>query len=101
MLQFGLQLTTYLVYQYLKCHVSVWLQFISGDLGLKLENVQIDMFGSAKVIISKDGTIIHDGGGKGVTRKAMGELGPGLMQRTLLQTTIRGARGRCKIYTST
>jgi hypothetical protein len=79
MLQFGLQLTTYLVYQYLKCHVGVWLQFINGYLGLKLENVQIDMFGSAKVTISKDGTIIHDGGG--------GDK--------------KGIGGRCKVYTST
>jgi chaperonin GroEL len=42
----------------------VWLQLISGDLGLKLENVQADMLGSAKrVTVSKDDTIILDGGG--------------------------------------
>jgi chaperonin GroEL len=40
------------------------LQLISGDLGLKLENVQADMLGSAKrVTVSKDDTIILDGGG--------------------------------------
>ncbi|CAK9858500.1 unnamed protein product [Sphagnum jensenii] len=38
-------------------------QLISGDLGLKLENMQADMLGSAKrVTVSKDDTIILDGG---------------------------------------
>ncbi len=40
------------------------MQLISGDLGLKLENVQADMLGSAKrVTVSKDVTIILDDGG--------------------------------------
>ncbi|MEE8274339.1 MAG: chaperonin GroEL, partial [Alphaproteobacteria bacterium] len=40
-------------------------QVISEDLGIKLENVTIDMLGSAKkVIINKDDTTIVDGAGK-------------------------------------
>ncbi len=40
-------------------------QVISEDLGMKLENVTIDMLGSAKrVTISKDETTIIDGGGQ-------------------------------------
>jgi chaperonin GroEL len=39
-------------------------QMISEDLGIKLENVTIDMLGSAKrVTIDKDTTLIVDGGG--------------------------------------
>jgi chaperonin GroEL len=39
-------------------------QVISEDVGLKLENVTLDLLGSAKrVIISKDNTTIVDGGG--------------------------------------
>jgi chaperonin GroEL len=42
----------------------VWFQFISENLGLKLEKMQPNMFGSTKrVTISKDDTIILDGGG--------------------------------------
>jgi chaperonin GroEL len=50
----------------------VWLQLISEDLGLKLEKVQPDMLGSAKrVTVSKDDTIILDGGGdkKGIEER--------------------------------
>ena len=40
-------------------------QMISEDLGIKLENVTLDMLGSAKrVVISKDETTIIDGSGK-------------------------------------
>ena len=40
-------------------------QMISEDLGIKLENVALDMLGSAKrVVISKDETTIIDGAGK-------------------------------------
>ncbi len=40
-------------------------QVISEDLGIKLENVSMDMLGTAKrVNITKDDTIIVDGGGK-------------------------------------
>ena len=40
-------------------------QMISEDLGIKLENVTLDMLGSAKrVVISKDETTIIDGAGK-------------------------------------
>ena len=40
-------------------------QMISEDLGIKLENVTLDMLGSSKrVIISKDETTIIDGAGK-------------------------------------
>jgi chaperonin GroEL len=40
-------------------------QFISDELGMKLENVQPDMLGSAaKVVITKDTTTIVDGKGK-------------------------------------
>ena len=39
-------------------------QVISEDLGIKLENITIDMLGSAKrVSIDKDNTTIVDGGG--------------------------------------
>jgi chaperonin GroEL len=42
----------------------VWFQLISEDLGLKLEKLQPNMFKSIKrVTISKDDTIILDGGG--------------------------------------
>jgi chaperonin GroEL len=47
-------------------------QLISEDLGLKLEKVQPDMLGSAKrVTVSKDDTIILDGGGdkKGIEER--------------------------------
>jgi chaperonin GroEL len=41
-------------------------QVISEDVGLKLENVTLDLLGTAKrVIISKDTTTIVDGGGTG------------------------------------
>ncbi|KAH9576563.1 hypothetical protein CY35_01G167900 [Sphagnum magellanicum] len=52
--------------------VVTGVQLISGDLGLKLENVQADMLGSAKrVTVSKDDTIILDGGGdkKGIEER--------------------------------
>jgi chaperonin GroEL len=40
-------------------------QVISEDLGIKLENVTLDMLGRAKkVVITKDDTTIVDGGGK-------------------------------------
>ena len=40
-------------------------QVISEDLGMKLENVGIDMLGSAKkVVITKDDTTVIDGGGE-------------------------------------
>ena len=41
-------------------------QVISEDVGLKLENVTLDLLGTAKrVIITKDNTTIVDGGGSG------------------------------------
>lgn len=40
-------------------------QVVSEDLGIKLENVEVDMLGSAKkVTITKDNTIIVDGSGE-------------------------------------
>jgi chaperonin GroEL len=40
-------------------------KFISEDLGIKLENVELDDLGSAKkVVISKDNTLIVEGAGK-------------------------------------
>jgi chaperonin GroEL len=40
-------------------------KFISEDLGLKLENVELDDLGSAKrIVIDKDNTLIVEGGGK-------------------------------------
>ena len=40
-------------------------QVISEDLGIKLENVTLDMLGTAKkVAITKDDTTIVDGAGK-------------------------------------
>jgi len=40
-------------------------KFISEDLGLKLENVELDDLGSAKrVVIDKDNTLLIEGGGK-------------------------------------
>ena len=39
--------------------------FISEDLGLKLENIELDQLGSAKrIVIDKDNTLIIDGAGK-------------------------------------
>jgi chaperonin GroEL len=47
--------------------------FISDDLGVKLENVDIDMLGSAKrVTVSKDDTIIVEG--KGTHEKIQGRI---------------------------
>ena len=44
---------------------------ISEEVGLKLENVSLDMLGSArKVVITKDATTIIDGGGKDTDVKA-------------------------------
>src|SRR5205809_2487246 len=40
-------------------------KFISEDLGLKLENVELDDLGSAKkIVVDKDNTLIVEGGGK-------------------------------------
>ncbi len=40
-------------------------KFISEDLGLKLENVELDDLGTAKrVVVDKDNTLIVEGGGK-------------------------------------
>jgi chaperonin GroEL len=40
-------------------------QVISGDVGLKLENVTLDLLGTArKVVVTKDETTIVEGGGK-------------------------------------
>ena len=40
-------------------------KFISEDLGLKLENVEIDDLGTAKrIVVDKDNTLIVEGGGK-------------------------------------
>ena len=39
-------------------------QVISEDLGIKLENVTLDMLGRAKRSITKENTIIVDGAGK-------------------------------------
>jgi len=40
-------------------------QFISEDLGLKLENIELDQLGTAKrVVVDKDNTLVVEGGGK-------------------------------------
>src|SRR5205807_3866949 len=40
-------------------------KFISEDLGLKLENVELEDLGTAKrVVVGKDSTLIIEGGGK-------------------------------------
>ena len=40
-------------------------KFISEDLGLKLENVELDELGTAKrIVVDKDNTLIVEGGGK-------------------------------------
>src|SRR5439155_9531566 len=40
-------------------------KFISEDLGLKLENVELDDLGTAKrVVVDKDNTLVVEGGGK-------------------------------------
>src|SRR3954465_10203700 len=45
--------------------VVVGGKFISEDLGLKLENVELDQLGSAKrILIDKDNTLIVEGAGK-------------------------------------
>ncbi|MDP6381011.1 MAG: chaperonin GroEL, partial [Phycisphaerae bacterium] len=45
--------------------------FVSEDLGVKLENLEIDQLGTAKrIIIEKDNTTIVEGGGKGSAIKA-------------------------------
>ena len=45
--------------------ISTGAEFISEDLGVTLENANLECLGSAKqVIISKDDTIIMGGGGQ-------------------------------------
>src|SRR5256714_578342 len=40
-------------------------QFVSEDLGIKLENIEIDQLGTAKrVVVDKDNTLLVQGGGK-------------------------------------
>src|SRR4051794_28718447 len=49
-------------------------KFISEDLGLKLENVELDDLGSAKrVVVDKDNTLIVEGGGSRKEIQARGE----------------------------
>jgi chaperonin GroEL len=44
-------------------------EFVSEDIGLKLENVEVEQLGTAKrIVINKDNTLIIEGGGK---RKAI------------------------------
>jgi len=48
-------------------------QFVSEDLGLKLENIELEQLGSAKrVVVDKDNTLIVEGGGskKEITARA-------------------------------
>src|ERR1700722_8410130 len=48
-------------------------QFVSEDLGLKLENIELDQLGSAKrIVIDKDNTLIVEGAGskKDITARA-------------------------------
>src|SRR3954464_8152472 len=45
--------------------VVVGGEFISEDIGLKLENVELEQLGSAKrIVVNKDNTLIVEGGGK-------------------------------------
>ncbi len=49
-------------------------QFISEDLGLKLENVELDQLGRAKrIVVDKDNTLIVEGAGKKKEIEARGE----------------------------
>jgi chaperonin GroEL len=53
--------------------VLVGGQFVSEDLGLKLENIELDQLGSAKrIVIDKDNTLIVEGAGskKEITSRA-------------------------------
>ena len=45
--------------------------FVSEDLGVKLENVELDHLGTAKrIVVSKDKTLVVEGGGKAADIKA-------------------------------
>ena len=58
-------------------------QMISEDLGIKLENVTLDMMGSAKrVTIDKDTTTIVDGAGAAETIKARADAIRGQIERS-------------------
>ena len=58
-------------------------QMISADLGIKLENVTLDMMGSAKrVTIDKDTTTIVDGAGTSETIKARADAIRGQIERS-------------------
>ena len=58
-------------------------QMISDDLGIKLENVTIEMLGSAKrVTIDKDSTTIVDGSGTGEAIKARADAIRGQIERS-------------------
>src|SRR3546814_13970847 len=57
-------------------------QMISDDLGIKLENVTLDMLGSAKrVTIDKESTTIVDGAGSAESIKARADAIRGQIER--------------------
>src|SRR3546814_6912622 len=58
-------------------------QMISDDLGIKLENVTLDMLGSAKrVTIDKESTTIVDGAGSAESIKARADAIRGQIERS-------------------
>ncbi|TIM63788.1 MAG: chaperonin GroEL, partial [Mesorhizobium sp.] len=58
-------------------------QVISEDLGIKLENITIDMLGRAKrVLIEKDTTTIIDGAGEKATIQARVQQIKGQIEET-------------------
>ncbi len=68
-------------------------QVISEDLGIKLENVTLDMLGTAKrVSISKENTTIIDGAGK----KKEIESRVGQIKAQIEETTLTTTRKNCR-----
>jgi chaperonin GroEL len=58
-------------------------KFISEDLGLKLENVELEDLGTAKrVVVGKEGTLIIEGGGKRKDIDARSEQIRGQIEKT-------------------
>jgi chaperonin GroEL len=68
-------------------------QVISEDLGIKLENVTLDMLGRAKrVSIDKENTTIVDGAGKKATSKPVAARSASRSRTPPPTTTVRSCR---------
>ena len=68
-------------------------QVVTEDLGIKLENVTLDMLGTAKrVPITKEDTTIVDGAGSQTTSKPVARRSAARRKRPPATTTVRSSR---------